>query len=50
MFLAYQGLKVVIEDNPDLSGSTLIGIVTFITLGLGVMKSGQWARNICGTA
>lgn len=50
MFLAYQGLKVVIEDNPDLSDSTLIGIVTFITLGLGVMKSGQWARNICGTA
>lgn len=50
MFLAYQGLNELIEGNPDLSDSALIGIVTFITLGIGVMKSGQWARNICGTA
>lgn len=43
MFLAYQGLLTMV------SGSALLGLVSFITLGIGVMKSGQWARNICGT-
>lgn len=43
MFLAYQGLVATV------SGSALMGLVSFITLGIGVMKSGQWARNICGT-
>lgn len=43
MFLAYQGLVATV------SGSALMGLVSFITLGIGVMRSGQWARNICGT-
>ncbi len=42
MLLAYEGLR---EFTPD----GLLGVVAFITLGIGVMRSGQWARNICGT-
>lgn len=43
MFLAYQGLLTMVSD------SALLGLVSFITLGIGIMRSGQWARNICGT-
>lgn len=43
MFLAYEGLRAFDEIDG------ILGLVAFITLGLGVMKSGQWSRNICGT-
>lgn len=41
MFIAYTTLKI------DLEG--FMGFVALIALSMGVMKSGTWARSICGT-
>lgn len=41
MFIAYTTLKT------DLKG--FMGFVALIALSMGVMKSGTWARSICGT-
>lgn len=43
MFLAYQGLMNVAEFTG------LMQFASFIALSMGVMKSGQWSKNICGT-
>lgn len=44
MFIAYTSIK----SSETLPVSGFMGIVTFVALALGIMKSGTWARNICG--
>ena len=43
MFMVYVAL------NRTMSDGILVKIVVLISLGLGVIKSGAWARKICGT-
>ena len=51
MFLVYIALCTYFKNNDVTDGFLsikLIHYVTLISLGLGVMKSGAWAKKICG--
>ena len=52
MFIAYTAVNDALVAgrigayHPQLDG--ILGLVTTITLGIGVMSSGSWAKKICG--
>lgn len=48
MFVAYSSVITLLTDNSSIMGSGFGGIILTLTLGLGVMQSGQWAKRICG--
>lgn len=48
MFVAYSSVITLLQSNTSIMGSGFGGIVLTLTLGLGVMQSGQWAKRICG--
>jgi len=56
MFAVYNGVVNYMELNSSnpLGNSWIavkfIDLVAFMSLGLGVMKSGAWAKSICGVA
>jgi hypothetical protein len=49
MFFAFAAMNGFV-GNPDngFGNVALIRIIVLISLGLGVMKSGAWARKLCG--
>lgn len=49
MFGVYTALKLYI-DTENFDGGRWMQFVAFMSLGLGVMKSGAWAKSICGVA
>lgn len=51
MFIVYIGLtKYIASDGSGLSNVKLMQILALLSLGLGVVKSGSWAKRICGTS
>ena len=48
MFVAYSSVITLLTSNSSIMGSGFGGIILTLTLGLGVMQSGQWAKRICG--
>ena len=52
MFIAYASVNTVLISGHigayNLSMSGIMGFVTTLTLGIGVMQSGAWAKKICG--
>ena len=49
MFGIYKALKVYIGET-IIGGQKWMQFVAFMSLGLGIMKSGAWAKSICGVA
>ncbi|MBR3417888.1 MAG: hypothetical protein IKG82_04270 [Oscillospiraceae bacterium] len=51
MFIVYLAVsKYFANHTSGLSSLKLIQFIALISLGLGVMKSGNWAKKICGAA
>jgi hypothetical protein len=48
MFVVYVAMNKFISTA--FSGTKLIHLVVLLALGLGVFKSGSWAKKICGTS
>ena len=48
MFIVYVALNQYVVEL--FSSTKMIQLVVLITLGLGVFKSGTWAKKICGAA
>lgn len=48
MFVAYSSVITLLTSNSSIMESGFGGIILTLTLGLGVMQSGQWAKRICG--
>lgn len=48
MFTIYLAINKYITTTAPFAGTPLIQFVVLISLGLGVTKSGQWAKRICG--
>ena len=52
MFIAYgtvnSALFTLAAQNAEIPLNGWIGLITTITLGIGVMSSGSWAKRICG--
>ncbi len=50
MFTIYLAVNSYFTSTAPFAGTPLIQFVVLISLGLGVTKSGQWAKRICGAA
>ena len=50
MCIIYIAINQYITSTAPYAGTPLIQFVVLISLGLGVTKSGQWSKRICGTA
>lgn len=48
MFVVYVGVTSYVSTN--YSGVKMLQLIALISLGLGVVKSGTWAKKICGAA
>ena len=50
MFIVYLGMNKYFITDAQFKDMPLIQFIVLISLGLGVIKSGTWARKICGAA
>ncbi len=50
MFIIYIAINQYITSTAPYAGTPLIQFVVLISLGLGITKSGQWAKRICGAS
>jgi small-conductance mechanosensitive channel len=50
MFAIYLAMNSYLTTTAPFAGTPLIQFIVLISLGLGVTKSGTWARRICGAA
>ena len=52
MFLSYNSVNAALISghigNSNLSLNGILGLITTLTLGIGVMQSGAWSKKICG--
>lgn len=48
MFVVYVGVTTYVSTN--YTGVKMLQLIALISLGLGVVKSGTWAKKICGAA
>ena len=52
MFIAYTAVNNALIDGRigsyNLALDGIFGLITTLTLGIGVMSSGSWAKKICG--